>query len=177
MLSDPPRGYGGRSQRSVTARRTLPNAAMQRGSGGGGQGRGQMPRLAYPKGRGQVPRLVYPKERGRVPRLLYPKTLSICRRSKFVRQLVSHFAGLSEGHIRGYLSCVRVRGVLCFGVACVGSMRLAFRKCGGEAGPVPMPVLRLLLLVLDTKNKAERVRHRARVVQQLHTLCTCYATP
>ena len=132
--------------------------------GGGGEGRGQTPRLAYPKGRGQVPRLVYPKERGRVPRLLYPKTLSICRRSKFVHQLVSHFAGLSEGHIRGYFSCVRVRGVLCFGVACVGSMRLAFRKCGGEAGPVPMPVLRLLLLVLDTKNQAERVRHRARVV-------------
>ena len=32
MLSDPPRGYGGRSRRSVTARKTLPC------SGGGARG-------------------------------------------------------------------------------------------------------------------------------------------
>ena len=104
----------------LAAQRYGTQDTSQRGhAAGGGQGRGQMPRLVYPKGR------------GRVPRLVYPKPLSICRMSKFVSQLVSHFAGLSEGHIRTYLSCVRVRGVLCFGVACVGSMRPAFRKWGG----------------------------------------------
>ena len=63
------------------------------------------------------------------------------------------------------------------GVACVCSMRRVSSENGGGAGPVPVWLFRLLLLlVLHAKNQAENMRHRARVVQ-LHTLSTCYATP
>ena len=54
------------------------------------------------------------------------------------------------------------------GVAYVCSIRRVSSENGG-AKPVPVRVLRLLLLfVLHAKNQVENMRHRARVVQ-LHT--------